>query len=74
MSYKYKEMLYSLPPEKVKDWNGDVGHDSELWVIGSDYIIELESKLKKIKQIIEISNGSPENVINEIKKELKIYE
>lgn len=46
-------MLSVLPPERVKDWDGDAGYDSELYEIGADYIVELQNKLQAIEAIIK---------------------
>lgn len=68
-SYAYKEMLEVLPPELVKDWEGSADYNSELWTIGSDYILKLKrerGELKKlIKEALDALIDNPDETIKE---------
>jgi hypothetical protein len=70
--YAYKEMLDSIPSGKLEEWDGLADMDSNLWSIGSDYILELKDRLERVESLVngwDFSN--PVGLIELIKAELK---
>ena len=64
--YTYKDLCYGIPAhyeetfedKYSRDFDYDSNYNGDYWVIASDYVTDLETRIEEFKSLVEMDAGS----------------